>query len=111
MLKKELKILAKHKSVEPTSEIVDMISARGSVSTKKIVVTFGNGETRTLKPSKGDTEYHIKRWLRSMLKEAVMIEDYTGDERPDHVKDTYHRLGGLPDMWTFFMIFSNGEIV
>jgi hypothetical protein len=111
MLKREKVLLARHKAVEVTSEVIDMICQRGEVSTKKIVVTSVNGETHTLRPKKSDTYEVIKQWLEPLIADAVMLEDYTGNERPEHVKDSFHRLGGLEDLWTLFLIFDNGDII
>lgn len=112
MLKKELKLLAKHKSVETTKEVLDLVcEVERGVTTSKVVVTFFNGETRTLKIKTNTTNKEVRKWVDKMLSNIVMIEVYTGDQRKDHVKDSFHRLGGLPDLWTMFLIFENGEII
>lgn len=112
MLKKELKLLAQHKSVETTKEVVELVcTIENCRPQSKIVVTFDNGETRTLKIQKGMRYYDVKQWVDKMLPNIVMIEAYSKDHPNGHIKDSYHRLGGLPDMWTLFLFFDNGEIV
>lgn len=112
MLKKELKQLAKHKSVETTKEVTGLVSnVEEGVPTSKIVVTFTNGETRLFKVGNDTTNKEVKKWLLKVLPNTAMIEVYTKDHPNKHVKDTYHRLGGLPDLWTLFLIFENGEII
>lgn len=112
MLKKELKLLAQHKSVETTKEVLELIcNVQDGVPTKKIVVTFQNGETRVLQVTPDTKYYDVKQWLTKLLDHTAMVEVYSKNHPKDHIKDTFHRLGGLTDLWTLFLIFKDDIII
>ncbi len=112
MKKKHLKLFKKHKSVETTKSVVKLISEVEGYSVSKIVLTSAIGVSYEYSIGKTVTNRDVKLWLLNALesRDIVMIEYYHKNHPNGGIKDTFHRLGGLPDIWALFLIFEN-EII
>lgn len=112
MKKKHLKLIKGHKSVETTKSVIDLVSDVDGGRVKKLTLITNRGTEFIHEITEGTTNKDVKQWITDTMKGAdiVMMEYHHKNHPMGGVLDTYHRLGGLGDLWTLFLIFDD-EIV